>query len=88
MGVEGVLEKGFVTTSADKLINWARTGSMWPMTFGLACCAIEMMSAGGTRYDWDRWFAHHVVHQERHPHKPGSPGDSVFKPGNEHRSGL
>ena len=42
MGIEGVLEEGFVTTSADKLINWARTGSMWPMTFGLACCAVEM----------------------------------------------
>ena len=48
MGIEGVLEEGFVTTSADKLINWARTGSMWPMTFGLACCAVEMMHAGAT----------------------------------------
>ena len=43
MGIEGVLEKGFVTTSADKVLNWARTGSLWPMTFGLACCAVEMM---------------------------------------------
>ena len=55
MGIEGVLEKGFVTTSADKLINWARTGSMWPMTFGLACCAVEMMHAGAARYDLDRF---------------------------------
>ena len=39
MGIEGILEKGVVTTTADQLINWARTGSMWPMTFGLACCA-------------------------------------------------
>jgi len=53
MGVEGLLEQGFVTTTADKLINWARTGSMWPMTFGLACCAIEMMHAGAARYDLD-----------------------------------
>ncbi len=47
MGIEGVFEQGIVTTTADKLINWARTGSMWPMTFGLACCAVEMMQAGG-----------------------------------------
>ena len=55
MGVEGVLEKGFVTTSADKLINWARTGSLWPMTFGLACCAVEMWHASAARYDLDRY---------------------------------
>ena len=51
MGIEGVLEKGFVTTGVDTLVNWARTGSMWPMTFGLACCAVEMMHAGASRYD-------------------------------------
>ena len=45
MGVKGILEQGFVTTTADKLINWAQTGSLWPMTFGLACCAVEMMHA-------------------------------------------
>ena len=43
MAIDGILNEGFVTTTADKLINWTRTGSMWPMTFGLACCAVEMM---------------------------------------------
>ena len=55
MGIEGVLQQGFVTTTADKLINWTRTGSLWPMTFGLACCAVEMMHAGASRYDLDRF---------------------------------
>ena len=55
MGIEGRLQEGFVTTTADKLINWARTGSLWPMTFGLACCAVEMMHAGAARYDLDRF---------------------------------
>ena len=55
MGIDGVLQEGFVTTTADKLINYMRTGSMWPMTFGLACCAIEMIHAGVSRYDLDRF---------------------------------
>ena len=50
-----VMEKGFVVTGIDNLINWARTGSLWPMTFGLACCAVEMMHAGASRYDLDRF---------------------------------
>ena len=47
--------RGFEVTTVDKLINWARTGSLWPMTFGLACCAVEMMHAGAARYDLDRF---------------------------------
>jgi NADH-quinone oxidoreductase subunit B len=48
-------KKGFVVTNVDAVMNWARTGSLWPMTFGLACCAIEMMHAGAARYDLDRF---------------------------------
>lgn len=48
-------DKGFVLSSVDKLVNWARTGSLWPMTFGLACCAVEMMHAAVSRYDFDRF---------------------------------
>ena len=55
MGIEGVLKEGFVTTSVDAVINWSKTGSLWPMTFGLACCAVEMMHAGAARYDIDRF---------------------------------
>ena len=55
MGIEGVLQQGFVTTKLDTVINWTRTGSMWPVTFGLACCAIEMMHAGAARYDAERF---------------------------------
>jgi len=48
-------QRGFIVTSVDALYNWARTGSMWPLTFGLACCAIEMMQTGASRYDLDRF---------------------------------
>ena len=48
-------DKGFLVTSADALVNWARTGSLMWMTFGLACCAVEMMQASMPRYDMERF---------------------------------
>lgn len=48
-------KKGFFITSVDKLFQWAQSGSMWPMTFGLACCAVEMMQTAASRYDMDRF---------------------------------
>lgn len=45
----------FVISKVDDLLNWARRGSIWPMTFGLACCAVEMMHTGAARYDLDRF---------------------------------
>ncbi|MDW8183485.1 MAG: NADH-quinone oxidoreductase subunit B family protein [Caldimicrobium sp.] len=42
-------------TPVDKILNWARASSIWPMTFGLACCAIEMMATGASHFDLDRF---------------------------------
>ena len=54
-GITGeIADKGFLVANLDKVVNWARTGSLWPMTFGLACCAVEMIHAYMPRYDLDR----------------------------------
>ncbi len=55
--IEGRFEENVITTTLEQAINWARQSSVWPMTFGLACCAIEMMAAGASRYDLDRFGA-------------------------------
>ncbi len=56
MGVTKKLgNMGVVTTQLERAVNWARTGAMWPMLFGLACCAIEMMSAQASHYDMSRF---------------------------------
>ncbi|MFZ1085168.1 MAG: NADH-quinone oxidoreductase subunit B family protein [Terracidiphilus sp.] len=49
--------EGILLTSLDYAVNWIRKSSVWPMTFGLACCAIEMMSTGGARFDIARFGA-------------------------------
>mgnify|MGYP001614081881 CR=1 FL=1 len=55
MGVRIFFYNNFVLTTVTKVVNWARSNSLWPMTFGLACCAVEMMHAGASRYDLDRF---------------------------------
>lgn len=53
--IENKLPDNILTTTLDNVINWGRRSSMWPVTFGLACCAIEMMACGAAKYDLDRF---------------------------------
>ncbi|MCX5896991.1 MAG: NADH-quinone oxidoreductase subunit B [Proteobacteria bacterium] len=55
MGIEEYLGDTVLTTTLDKVVNWARKSSIWPATFGLACCAIEMMATAASRYDIARF---------------------------------
>ncbi|MDR0296487.1 MAG: NADH-quinone oxidoreductase subunit B [Rickettsia sp.] len=52
---EEISNRGFLITKLDNLLGWARSNSLWPMSFGLACCAVEMMQAASSRYDMDRF---------------------------------
>src|SRR5262245_21783826 len=51
------LERGVLFTSVEKMVNWARANAIWPLGFGLACCAIEMMAIVGPRFDISRFGA-------------------------------
>jgi len=53
--IEHKFSDNFITATVDGVINWARRGSLWPLTFGLACCAIEMMATGAAKHDLDRF---------------------------------
>ena len=55
MGVEEHLGNNIITTSLEKLVNWGRRSSLWPAGFGLACCAIEMITSASARYDLARF---------------------------------
>ncbi len=55
--IEALVEENVITTTVEQALNWARESSIWPLTFGIACCAIEMMAAGASRYDMDRFGA-------------------------------
>ena len=55
MGIGAQQQNNFALTSIEELVGWARSGSMWPMSFGLACCAVEMMHCAASRYDLDRF---------------------------------
>src|SRR5690625_7232078 len=55
MGLEEKLPAGFLLTTVESLAGWIRKSSMWPATFGLACCAIEMMTSGAPRFDLARF---------------------------------
>ena len=56
-GERAAVQSGVITTSIEKLIQWGRYSSLWPALFGLACCAIEMMATGASRYDMSRFGA-------------------------------
>ena len=53
--IDGRFEENVITTTLEQAMNWARQSSIWPMTFGLACCAIEMMAASASRFDIARF---------------------------------
>ena len=60
------LNQGFVTTTIDAVVGWGRKNSLWPFTFGTACCAIEFMALAGSKYDIARFGAEFIRFSPRH----------------------
>ncbi|MGB9710312.1 MAG: NADH-quinone oxidoreductase subunit B [Thermodesulfovibrio sp.] len=54
-GTKIIRGSNVIITTVDRIVNWGRSNSLWPLTFGLACCAIEMMAAGASHLDLDRF---------------------------------
>ncbi len=57
MAIDNLLKDGIILTTVDRVVNWARKNSVWPLGFGLACCAIEMMSTMASKFDMARFGA-------------------------------
>ena len=55
LAIDDINNQGFVISKLNDVVKWARQGSLWPMSFGLACCAVEMMQAASSRYDMDKF---------------------------------
>lgn len=55
--LDGRFEENFLLTTVEQALNWGQESSVWPMTFGIACCAMEMMAVGASRFDIDRFGA-------------------------------
>ena len=65
MGIETKLTNNILVTTVDTFVNWARKNSIWPMPFGTACCAIELMGTGASRYDLGRFGAERFSYTPR-----------------------
>ncbi len=65
MGIERKLTNNVLVTTVDTFVNWARKNSIWPMPFGTACCAIELMGTGASRYDLGRFGAERFSYTPR-----------------------
>ena len=82
MGLEEKLPSGILLTTVEKVAGYARKSSVWPATFGLACCAIELMATGGPRHDlarfgMERASEHAAAGRPDDRGRPGQPEDGA-----------
>src|SRR4030067_851353 len=78
-GIDDAIRKNILLASVDGIVNWARRSSLWPVMFGLACCAIEMIATATPRYDIARFRAAGVAAPPRPP-RPQSPLQGLMLP--------